>query len=62
MMSVGLQGGIVTTGDFFLFFINDGGERSVEKGKRLGRGRGNWIVGPNDGSCMKLRERNYWIM
>ena len=36
--SVSLQGDIVITGDLFLIFINIGGERSVEKGKRLGRG------------------------
>ena len=60
MKSVTLQGGIVITGDLFLIFINIGGERSVEKGKRLGRG--NWIIGTNDSSCMKLRVCNYWIM
>ena len=34
--SVSLQGDIVITGDLFLFFfVNLGGERSMEKGKRM---------------------------
>ena len=34
---VSLQGDIVITGDLSLFFINLGGERSIEKGKWVGK-------------------------
>ena len=36
--SISLQEDIVIIGDLFLIFINIGGERSVERGERLGRG------------------------
>ena len=37
MKSVSLRGDIVITGDLFLFFINLGGERSMEKGEWEGK-------------------------